>query len=169
MPELPEVETTVRGLARFLDGKGLQLARTRVGDRYVMEHMRQHGYNIGGEQSGHVILSDFTTTGDGLVAALQVMAVVRASERPVSEVCRKFEPVPQVLKNIRYGQGQPLEDQTVQQAIEEGKNRLGNSGRLVIRKSGTEPLIRIMAEGDDEALIIGVVDDIAGAMSHIAA
>jgi phosphoglucosamine mutase len=157
------------GLERFLSDKGLILARTRVGDRYVAEHMRLHGYNIGGEQSGHVILSDFTTTGDGLVAALQVMAVVAASERPVSEVCRKFDPVPQILRNVRYANGQPLEDKKVKEAIEEGRSRLGNSGRLVIRKSGTEPLIRIMAEGDDEALISGIVDEIAGALSHIAA
>jgi phosphoglucosamine mutase len=157
------------GLERFLSDKGLVLARTRVGDRYVAEHMRLHGYNIGGEQSGHVILSDFTTTGDGLVAALQVMAVVMASGRPVSEVCRKFDPVPQILRNVRIFDGQPLEDKKVKQAIEEGESRLGNTGRLVIRKSGTEQMIRIMAEGDDEKLIAGIVDDIAGVLSHLPA
>ncbi|MEZ5870983.1 MAG: phosphoglucosamine mutase [Nitratireductor sp.] len=157
------------GLERYLNGRGLQLARTKVGDRYVVEHMREHGYNIGGEQSGHVVLSDFSTTGDGLIAALQVLAMVRTLNRPVSEVCRKFEPVPQILKNVRFVSGMPLEDKHVKQAIDEGLHRLGNSGRLVIRPSGTEPLIRIMAEGDDEGLIISVVDDIAGAVSKSAA
>ncbi|MEZ5789381.1 MAG: phosphoglucosamine mutase [Nitratireductor sp.] len=157
------------GLERYLNGRGLQLARTKVGDRYVVEHMREHGYNIGGEQSGHVVLSDFSTTGDGLVAALQVLAMVRTMNRPVSEVCRKFEPVPQILKNVRFVSGMPLEDMHVKQAIDEGLHRLGNSGRLVIRPSGTEPLIRIMAEGDDEGLIVSVVDDIAGAVSKSAA
>ena len=157
------------GLERYLNGRGLQLARTKVGDRYVVEHMREHGYNIGGEQSGHVVLSDFSTTGDGLVAALQVLAMVRTMNRPVSEVCRKFEPVPQILKNVRFVSGMPLEDMHVKQAIDEGLHRLGNSGRLVIRPSGTEPLIRIMAEGDDESLIVSVVDDIAGAVSKSAA
>lgn len=157
------------GLERFLSRQGLELARTKVGDRYVVEHMRAHGFNVGGEQSGHVVLSDFSTTGDGLVAALQVLAVVRSSGNPVSEVCRKFEPVPQILKNVRFRSGQPLDDKTVQEAIKDGKARLGSSGRLVIRKSGTEPLIRIMAEGDDESLISMVVNDIAGAVSHLAA
>ncbi len=157
------------GLERFLAAKGMNLARTKVGDRYVVEHMREHGYNIGGEQSGHMVLSDFSTTGDGLIAALQVMSVVRSSGRPVSEVCRKFEPVPQILKNVRYHNGAPLEDGTVIAAIEQGRTRLGNSGRLVIRPSGTETLIRIMAEGDDEGLIGSVVDEIAGVVSRIAA
>jgi phosphoglucosamine mutase len=157
------------GLERYLQGIGLMLARTKVGDRYVVEHMRAHGYNIGGEQSGHVVLSDFSTTGDGLIAALQVMAVVRTMERPVSEVCRKFDPVPQILKNVRYRNGMPLDDSHVREAIAEGEARLGNSGRLVIRPSGTEPLIRIMAEGDDQGLITRIVDDIAGAVSKAAA
>ena len=157
------------GLERFLNDKGLELARTQVGDRYVVEHMRSHGYNLGGEQSGHMIMSDFATTGDGLVAALQVLAVVQATNKPVSEVCKKFEPVPQFLKNVRYKSGKPLEEKQVVEAIEEGKSRLGKSGRLVIRPSGTEPLIRIMAEGDDEALVRAVVNDIAGIVSHNAA
>ena len=157
------------GLERFLNDQGLELARTKVGDRYVVEHMRQHGYNVGGEQSGHVVLSDFATTGDGLVAALQVLAVVRGSDKPVSEVCYKFEPVPQFLKNVRFSNGQPLDDKLVKEAIEDGKARLGKSGRLVIRKSGTEPLIRIMAEGDDEALVHTIVDEIAGTVSRVAA
>ena len=156
------------GLERFLSGIGLSLARTKVGDRYVVEHMRNHGYNVGGEQSGHVVLSDFATPGDGLVAALQILAVVRNSNQPVSDVCRKFEPVPQILKNVRYANGVPLEDDKVRQAIEEARAALGNSGRLVIRPSGTEPLIRIMAEGDDESLIVRLVDDIAGAVAKAA-
>ncbi len=157
------------GLERFLNDKGLELARTQVGDRYVVEHMRSHGYNLGGEQSGHMIMSDFATTGDGLVAALQVLAVVQATNKPVSEVCKKFEPVPQFLKNVRYKSGKPLEEKQVVEAIKEGKSRLGDTGRLVIRPSGTEPLIRIMAEGDDEVLVRAVVNDIAGIVSNIAA
>ncbi|MCB1463128.1 MAG: phosphoglucosamine mutase [Nitratireductor sp.] len=157
------------GLERFLTEHGLALERTKVGDRYVVEQMRARGFNVGGEQSGHVVLSDFSTTGDGLVAALQVLAVVRTWDRPVSEVCRKFEPVPQILKNVRYANGTPLDNDVVRQAISEGENRLGKTGRLVIRPSGTEPLIRIMAEGDDESLIASVVDDIAGAVSRSAA
>jgi len=157
------------GLERFLAEHGLNLARTQVGDRYVVEHMRAHGFNVGGEQSGHVVLSDFATTGDGLVAALQVLAVVRAGNRPVSEVCQKFEPVPQILENVRFTKGVPLEAKAVKQAIADGESQLGSMGRLVIRKSGTEPLIRIMAEGDDEGLIRQVVNDIAGAVSTAAA
>jgi phosphoglucosamine mutase len=157
------------GFERFLQSRGLVLERTQVGDRYVVEHMRSKGFNVGGEQSGHVVLSDFSTTGDGLVAALQVLSVVRSSNRPVSEVCRKFDPVPQILKNIRYANGTPLEHRNVVEAIDHGRARLGKDGRLVIRASGTEPLIRIMAQGDDEGLISSVVDEIAGAVSHIAA
>ncbi|MCG6857665.1 MAG: phosphoglucosamine mutase [Salaquimonas sp.] len=157
------------GLERFLSEHGLALERTKVGDRYVVEQMRAGGFNIGGEQSGHVVLSDFSTTGDGLVAALQVLAVVRTWNRPVSEVCRKFEPVPQILKNVRYANGMPLDNKSVKEAISEGQSRLGKTGRLVIRPSGTEPLIRIMAEGDDEGLVASVVDDIAGAVSRSAA
>ncbi len=156
------------GLERYLGGIGLNLARTKVGDRYVVEHMRAHGYNVGGEQSGHVVLSDFSTTGDGLVAALQILAVVRLSERPVSEVCRRFEPVPQLLKNVRYTNGKPLDDDKVKQAIADATALLGNSGRLVIRPSGTEPLIRIMAEGDDQSMVERVVNEIAGAVARAA-
>jgi len=157
------------GLERFLNDQGLQLARTKVGDRYVVEHMRAHGYNLGGEQSGHMIMSDFATTGDGLVAALQVLSVVQKTSKPVSEVCRKFEPVPQLLKNVRYAGGEPLGNPQVKEAVADGENRLGNSGRLVIRASGTEPLIRIMAEGDDEAVIREVVDEIASVVTQAAA
>ena len=157
------------GLERFLNDQKLDLIRTQVGDRYVVQHMREHGFNLGGEQSGHMIMSDFATTGDGLVAALQVLAVVQAENKPVSEVCRKFEPVPQLMKNVRYASGQPLEDKLVKEVIGEAENRLGTSGRLVIRASGTEPLIRVMAEGDDEVLIENVVNDIVAVVQKAAA
>ncbi|MAZ16043.1 MAG: phosphoglucosamine mutase [Ahrensia sp.] len=153
------------GLERFLDDKGLGLARTKVGDRYVVEHMRENGYNIGGEQSGHIVLSDYSTTGDGLISALQVLACIRAADRPASEVCKKFEPVPQILKNVRFAGGTPLEDKSVQSAIDAGRDRLGD-GRLVIRPSGTEPVIRVMAEGDDRVLVEQVVDDIVGVIAN---
>jgi phosphoglucosamine mutase len=152
------------GLERFLEGIGLSLERTPVGDRYVSEYMRANGYNVGGEQSGHIILSDFTTTGDGLIAALQMLAVVRKEGKPVSEVCHRFEPVPQILKNVRYESGQPLDNEAVKTMIEKARARLGNAGRLVIRPSGTEPVIRIMGEGDDPDLVETVVDDIVGAL-----
>ncbi|MCV0427329.1 MAG: phosphoglucosamine mutase [Roseibium sp.] len=157
------------GLERYLRDIGLNLARTKVGDRYVVEHMRANGYNIGGEQSGHIVLSDFATTGDGLIAALQVLACIKDQDKPVSEVCQRFEPVPQILKNVRYKGGQPLEQDLVKSAIEDGEARLGNSGRLVIRASGTEPLIRVMAEGDDADLVKQVVNDIAGVVASAAA
>ncbi|MBZ9936693.1 phosphoglucosamine mutase [Mesorhizobium sp. BR1-1-16] len=157
------------GLERYLGSLGLSLARTKVGDRYVVEHMRQHGFNVGGEQSGHLILSDFSTTGDGLVSALQILAVVRQTGKPVSEVCRRFEPVPQILKNVRFGGGKPLDTASVKAAIAEGEARLSGSGRLVIRPSGTEPLIRVMAEGDDETVVTSVVDDICVALKQVAA
>lgn len=152
------------GLERYLNGLNLSLERTMVGDRYVVEHMRKHGFNVGGEQSGHIILSDFTTTGDGLVSALQVMSVVAKSGKPVSEVCNKFDPLPQILKNVRYGSGEPLKQKQVRDAINNGEDRLGKSGRLVIRPSGTEPVIRVMAEGDDEQLVHAVVNDICDAL-----
>ena len=145
------------GLERFLNGLGCGLVRTPVGDRYVVERMREGGYNVGGEQSGHIVLSDFATTGDGLIAALQVLAVVVQAGKPASEVTRLFDPLPQLLRNVRFSGGAPLEDKTVQAAIRDGESRLGKAGRLVIRKSGTEPLIRVMAEGEDEALVGAVV------------
>ncbi|MBU2532553.1 MAG: phosphoglucosamine mutase [Alphaproteobacteria bacterium] len=152
------------GLERYLRGLGLSLHRTPVGDRYVVEHMRKHGFNVGGEQSGHIVMSDYVTTGDGLVSALQVLAVVVSTGRSVSEVCQRFDPVPQLLTNVRYSNGMPLENSGVQKAISSAKEKLGTSGRLVIRPSGTEPVIRVMAEGDDEALISSVVGDIAEAV-----
>ena len=157
------------GLERFLSAQGLSLARTKVGDRYVVEHMRAHGFNVGGEQSGHIILSDFSTTGDGLLAALQVLAEVKRAGKPVSEVCKMFEPVPQVLKNVKFKSGKPLDDAQVKSAIAEATSRLGNAGRLVIRPSGTEPLIRVMAEGDDARLVNAVVDELCGVISKAAA
>lgn len=157
------------GLERFLGGIGLNLARTAVGDRYVLEHMREHGYNLGGEQSGHIIMSDYATTGDGLVAALQLLSVVKRQERPVSEVCHCFEPLPQILKNVRYRSGQPLSADSVVTAIAQARERLGASGRLVIRPSGTETVIRVMAEGDDRGLVTEVVDDVVEAVTRAAA
>ena len=154
------------GLERFLAAEGLTMARTRVGDRYVVEHMRGHGFNVGGEQSGHIILNDYNTTGDGLIAALQVLAVVVGSAKPVSAVTGLFDRVPQLLRNVRFNGGAPLEAKSVKRAVADGQARLGKGGRLLIRKSGTEPLIRVMAEGDDEALISGVVDDIVAAIEQ---
>ena len=152
------------GLELYLKELGLTLARTSVGDRHVTEHMRRHGFNIGGEQSGHIVMSDFVTTGDGLVSALQVLAVVVATGKPVSEVCNRFKPFPQLLKNVRYSSGKPLEVEAVRKAIEGGKAKLGTKGRIVIRPSGTEPVIRVMAEGQDDALVKQVVGDIVAAV-----
>ena len=157
------------GLERYLKDIGLSMVRTPVGDRYVTEYMRKHGYNVGGEQSGHIVLSDFTTTGDGLVSALQVLACVVSTGKPVSEICNRFEPLPQVLKNVRYEAGKPLEDTRVIKAIEGAKAKLGDRGRLVIRPSGTEPVIRVMAEGDDAGVVSSVVGDIVDAVRAAAA
>lgn len=157
------------GLERHLADMGLSLERTPVGDRYVVEYMRKNGYNVGGEQSGHIVLSDYSTTGDGLVAALQLLAVVMMRQKPVSEVCNCFEPLPQILQNVRYANGKPLENKKVIDAIDEGKSRLGDTGRIVIRPSGTEPVIRVMAEGDDKGLIDSVVGDIVNALKKVAA
>lgn len=155
------------GLERFLSGQGLNLARTAVGDRYVVEHMRKAGFNVGGEQSGHIILSDFGTTGDGLVAALQVLAGLVRENRKVSDLCNLFDPLPQLLRNVRYNGGAPLEDARVIDAIETGEAALGHAGRLVIRKSGTESVIRVMAEGDDDALVTRVVDEIVDVIEQV--
>jgi phosphoglucosamine mutase len=152
------------GLERFLQGLDLDLVRTAVGDRHVVERMRNSGYNLGGEQSGHIVMTDYTTTGDGLVTALQILGVVISSGKPVSEVCNLFDRVPQIMKNVEISGGAPLGDERVQAVIAKNEARLGNRGRLLIRPSGTEPLIRVMAEGDDEALIESVVDDIVEAV-----
>ena len=150
------------GLERYLERRGLTLARTQVGDRYVVEHMRAHGFNVGGEQSGHIVLSDFTTTGDGLIAGLQATAAITTADKPASEVLNRFEPMPQVLKNVRYEGATPLEMESVQKAVQEAEARLQEVGRLLIRKSGTEPLIRVMAEGDDPVIVSNVVDELVG-------
>ena len=149
------------GLEQYLSGIDLELIRTQVGDRYVVERMRDDGFNVGGEQSGHIVLSDYSTTGDGLIAALQVLAVIVESGKPASKVCRVFEPLPQVLKNVQFNGGKPLEDKVVKKVIADGEVRLGKTGRLLVRPSGTEPVIRVMAEGEDEALVETVVGDIA--------
>ncbi len=152
------------GLERYLAGLQLQLLRTPVGDRYVVERMRAEGYNLGGEQSGHIVMTDYTTTGDGLVTALQILSVVITSGKPVSEVCKRFEPVPQITKSVATNGAKPLENQSVVSIIEQNRLRLGNQGRLLIRPSGTEPVIRVMAEGDDETLVSSVVGDIVEAL-----
>ncbi|QNM83421.1 phosphoglucosamine mutase [Sphingomonas sabuli] len=156
------------GLERRLEASGIGLLRTQVGDRYVLEAMREQGCNVGGEQSGHIILSDYSTTGDGLVAGLQVLAALVDSGKPASEVLRQFEPLPQLLKNVRFSGGEPLENDGVKQRIAAAERELEGKGRLLIRKSGTEPLIRVMAEGDDEALVERVVDDICAAVQSAA-
>jgi phosphoglucosamine mutase len=157
------------GLERFMTAHGLKLERTQVGDRYVMERMREGGFNLGGEQSGHIILSDVSTTGDGLISALQVLAVLAQSSKPMSALARQFEPAPQILKNVRFSKGKPLESKLVKEAIAEGEARLNGTGRIVVRASGTEPLIRIMAEGDDERMVKAVVAAIATAVEEAAA
>ncbi len=156
------------GLERYLGGIGLGLERTQVGDRYVLEAMRAKGFNVGGEQSGHIILTDFTTTGDGLIAALQLLAVAKQAGKPVSDICRRFEKVPQLLQSVRYKDGKPLEHKLVQQAIKESEARLGQGGRLVIRPSGTEPVIRVMVESDDEGLVSAIVNEIAATIRKVA-
>ncbi len=157
------------GLERFLMGEGLTLERTKVGDRYVLERMREGGFNVGGEQSGHMILADYGTTGDGLVAALQVLAELVRQNKPASDVLHLFEPVPQLLKNVRFAGGKPLEAESVKQVIAAAEAELNGSGRLVIRPSGTEPVIRVMAEGDDAGQVERVVDTICDAVKAAAA
>jgi phosphoglucosamine mutase len=156
------------GLERFLWGQGIALHRTPVGDRYVVEAMRAGGYNIGGEQSGHIVLSDYATTGDGLIAALQVLAALVESGKPAHQLLKLFDPLPQLLKNVRFSGGQPLEDDKVKKVIAEAERELDGKGRLVIRKSGTEPLIRVMAEGENEAQVEAVVDRICDAVKKAA-
>ena len=157
------------GLERFLQGQGLTLERTAVGDRYVLERMRSGGFNVGGEQSGHMILSDYGTTGDGLVAALQVLAELVRTGKAASDVLHQFEPVPQLLKNVRFSGGKPLEAESVKRIIADAEAELNGIGRLVIRPSGTEPVIRVMAEGDDATQVEAVVDRICDAVKAAAA
>ena len=152
------------GLEKYLESLDLTLERTKVGDRYVVEAMRQKGMNVGGEPSGHVILSDHCTTGDGLVTALQVLAVVAGEGLTVSRACRSFEPYPQLLENVRIGAGDPLADEKVKATIAATEARLEGVGRLVIRKSGTEPVVRVMAEAEDEVLVQSAVAEICEAV-----
>ena len=154
------------GLERFIKGLNLALVRTDVGDRYVMEKMRSNKFNLGGEQSGHIVLSDYSTTGDGLIAALQVLAVIQKVQHPVSEVCNVFDPVPQLIKNIKIKKSDIWETDNVKRVILAGENKLKDNGRILVRNSGTEPLIRIMAEGDDNILITQVVEDIVSEIKH---
>jgi phosphoglucosamine mutase len=168
----PGVVSTVMsnlGLEKFLRSLGLGLVRTPVGDRYVLEQMREHGYNLGGEPSGHIILSDYTTTGDGFVAALQVLAVVKKRGQPVSAVCHRFDPLPQVTKNVRYKSGKPLEHKKVKSAIADAEKRLNGHGRLIVRPSGTEPVVRVTGEGEDPILVEEVVDGIVDALNSVSA
>jgi phosphoglucosamine mutase len=158
-----------QGLDRYLKTLDLGLARAQVGDRYVLEEMKKGGFNVGGEQSGHIILSDFSTTGDGLIAALQVLAVLAEDGKPASQAAHLYEPLPQVLENVRFRKGSPLEDARVKSSIDDAHARLGASGRVLVRKSGTEPLIRVMAEGDDETLVRAVVRQIAATIEEVAA
>lgn len=150
------------GLERYLQGKELELIRTKVGDRHVAARMRADGYNVGGEQSGHLLMTDFATTGDGMIAALQVLAEIIRKDQPASEVLNLFEPVPQLLKNVRHNGQNPLELSSVQSAIKDAQSDLGDGGRILVRASGTEPLIRVMVEGDDSALVHNITNDLAG-------
>ncbi|MBY4636962.1 phosphoglucosamine mutase [Sphingopyxis sp. XHP0097] len=152
------------GLERFLESEGLRLERTKVGDRYVLERMKSGGFNVGGEQSGHMILSDHATTGDGTLAALQVLAELVRADKPASDLLHLFDPVPQLLKNVRFGGGKPLDHANVKAAIADGEASLDGRGRLVIRASGTEPVIRVMAEGDDAGQVEQIVDMICDAV-----
>jgi phosphoglucosamine mutase len=156
------------GLERFFEKKDIAFKRTPVGDRYVGEEMRRSGFNIGGEQSGHIILSDFATTGDGLVSALQVLHILKKSGRQASETFHVFDPVPQLLKNVRYKGSSPLDKDPVKQAIEKANGDLNGNGRLLVRASGTEPLIRVMAEGDDQGQVSKIVDDLCAVIEKAA-
>jgi phosphoglucosamine mutase len=156
------------GLERLLKDRGIGLVRTRVGDRYVLEEMKARGCNVGGEQSGHMILSDYATTGDGTIAALQVLAALVESGRSASDLLRQFEPVPQLLRNVRFAGGKPLESESVKAVILGAEKELEGSGRLVIRPSGTEPVIRVMAEGDDGDQVRNVVERICDAVASAA-
>ena len=166
----PGIVTTVMsnmGLEEYLASLGLEMPRTQVGDRYVAAYMRKHGYNVGGEQSGHIILSDFCTTGDGLLAALQTLAVIIEQDKPLSECATVFEPAPQELVNIRYNGSNPMEDKTVQASIKSVEKSLGSKGRLLVRKSGTEPLIRVMAESRDSEIMEAAVAEVVDAVRAV--
>jgi len=168
----PGIVTTIMsnfGLERHLDGFGIKVHRVQVGDRYVLEQMREGGFNIGGEPSGHIILSDYTTTGDGFIAALQVLAVVRKVDQPVSVVCHRFDALPQITKNVRYRNGKPHEEAGVRSAIASGEERLNGHGRLIVRPSGTEPVVRVTGEGENLSLVEEVVDGIVDALNRAAA
>jgi len=156
------------GLERYLTGHGVGLHRTQVGDRYVVEQMRATGCNLGGEQSGHLVLGDYATTGDGLMAALQVLAVVAKAGQPVSQVCQRFTALPQILRNVRYAGASPLADARVKEAIAATERSFGHGGRLIIRPSGTEPVIRVMAEGDDAERVAGTVDELCRLIDAVA-
>lgn len=157
------------GLERLLQEKGLELIRTQVGDRYVVEKMRAGGYNIGGEQSGHIVLSDFSRTGDGLLAALQVLSLMKEQGKKASEALNMFEPVPQILRNVRYSGATPLDDAGVKDAIKQAEDTLANDGRVLVRASGTEPLIRVMAEGDDMGRVENIVGDLCAVIEKASA
>ncbi|MFO1241614.1 MAG: phosphoglucosamine mutase [Rickettsiales bacterium] len=159
-PQIVATQMSNLGLERYLGMRGIELIRAKVGDRYVIEAMKEQGINVGGEQSGHIIFSDYTTTGDGMVAALQVLAVMQEKQKHMSELSRCFDPMPQLLKNVRYNGKNPLDDAGVQEAIASAERELTGKGRLFIRKSGTEPLIRVMAEADDERLVKSIVERI---------
>lgn len=156
------------GLERYLAGQGITLERTPVGDRYVLERMQEGGFNLGGEQSGHILLPDYSTSGDGLIAALQALSALRRAGGPASEVCRVFTPLPQILENVRFAGGRPLEDDIVQSALAEAEGALADKGRLLVRASGTEPVIRVMAEGDDPDLVRTVVNDVCAVIQKAA-
>ena len=155
------------GFERFLKTRGLELVRTPVGDRYVVDRMKTGGFNVGGEQSGHIILGDYSTTGDGLIAALQVLSVIRLAEKPVSDVCRVFDPVPQLLQNVRTQNPVDLSTPAMTQAMRAAEEKLGDTGRILIRKSGTEPLVRVMAEGDDAALVKKIVEELCAVVESL--
>ena len=155
------------GLEHYLRDIGLTLERTQVGDRYVVDHMRANGFNVGGEQSGHIVLSDYNTTGDGLIAAIEVLSALEDTGNSVSELGRRFQPYPQILENVRFKGNSPLDNKTVKEAVDDGESRLKASGRILVRKSGTEPLIRVMAEGTDQVLVQSVVADIVTAIEQV--
>ena len=157
------------GLERFIEDQKMSFIRTAVGDRHVAARMRKDGYNVGGEQSGHLLMTDFSPTGDGTVAALQVLAEIKRSNKPASEVLSLFEPVPQLLKNVRYEGVSPMDNPDLLSAIKDAESMFGNSGRVLVRASGTEPLIRVMAEGDDAAQVEKVTADLAKLIEKLAA